>query len=128
MDKKPFEAGKQIKIICSDCLIWNLNNWYNVNKLLVEMCSSIEMMPLGGPYTAEVKEDDGNGINDGISGVLIIKTSHISLHCWNYWKAARITVDSCEDFDEQNLIDLLVDRLLPANMRIAHEIWDRDLI
>ena len=49
--------------------------------------------------------DKENSENDGVSGVVIISTSHISLHAWLENKAIDITVNSCKDFSTSKVIE-----------------------
>jgi hypothetical protein len=110
---KQYLAGKQIKIICENCLIWEMNDRSSLALLLVKMCEVIEMSRLGGPYLEEVCYEDGNGEEDGISGLLMIMSGCLFVRAWNQSRKVRVMVDSWADFNGDVLSQLLIDTLLP---------------
>ena len=45
-----------------------------------------------------------NPLDDGLSGFVIIATSHISLHAWPSYSMVNMDIFSCEAFDVQNTV------------------------
>ncbi len=45
-----------------------------------------------------------NPLDDGVSGFVIIATSHVSLHAWPPYGMVNIDIFSCEDFDVNDTI------------------------
>ena len=43
--------------------------------------------------------ETNNPLDDGLSGFVIIATSHISLHAWAPYRMVNMDIFSCEDFD-----------------------------
>jgi len=68
-----------------------LNDW------LANLVSLIDMKILMGPYS---KYLDVEG-NRGITGIVVIETSHISCHFWDEEKPGLLQMDvySCKEFD-----------------------------
>lgn len=59
-----------------------------------------------GPYS---KYLDVEG-NRGVTGIVVIETSHISFHCWDEVSPALIQMDvySCKNFDPNRVINALL--------------------
>ena len=75
---------------------WELRKWL---KNLVKI---IDMKIVGGPYTAYVTKEG----NRGITGVVMIETSHISIHIWDETTPALVQCDiySCAEFQQGEVI------------------------
>ena len=75
---------------------WELRKWL---KNLVKI---IDMKIVGGPYTAYVTKEG----NRGITGVVMIETSHISIHIWDEERPALVQCDiySCAEFQQGEVI------------------------
>lgn len=67
-----------------------------VDAIGMKLCKS------GGPHVDYV-ESEGN---NGIAGVAMIETSHISIHCWDKQDPplAQIDVYSCANFDPEVVV------------------------
>lgn len=67
-----------------------------VDAIGMKLCKS------GGPHVDYV-ESEGN---NGIAGVAMIETSHISIHCWDKQNPplAQIDVYSCANFDPEVVV------------------------
>ncbi len=74
----------------------------------------------GGPYVDYVCKPD----NHGIAGIVMIETSHCSLHVWDRIDPPLMQFDiySCAPFDEKKVLKLL-DEMNPIN--IDHICIDR---
>ena len=75
---------------------WELRKWL---KNLVKI---IDMKIVGGPYTAYVTKEG----NRGITGVVMIETSHISIHIWDEERPSLVQCDvySCAEFQQGEVI------------------------
>ena len=75
---------------------WELRKWL---KNLVKI---IDMKIVGGPYTAYVTKEG----NRGITGVVMIETSHIAIHIWDEPTPALVQCDvySCAEFQQGEVI------------------------
>ena len=70
-----------------------------------KLIKTIDMNILAGPYSSQVSKKG----NKGLSGVVIIDTSHISIHTWDEQQPALIQLDvySCKEFKKADVIDCL---------------------
>lgn len=53
----------------------------------------------------------------GVSGFVMIYTSHISCHTWPFKNYLSIDVYSCKDFNEKNVINLIKKFWLPQTIK-----------
>jgi S-adenosylmethionine decarboxylase len=60
-------------------------------------------------------------LDDGLSGFVIIATSHISLHAWPYYGMVNIDVFSCEDFQTTTVGDFAMALFQTTQIEI-HEV------
>lgn len=76
-----------------------------VIEWLTELVRKVDMLPLL-PAQAVYCDDVGN---EGITGFVVIKTSHCSIHVWSETAEpfAQMDLYSCKDFDPMAVIDHL---------------------
>ena len=93
---------------------WELRKWL---KNLVKI---IDMKIVGGPYTAYVTKEG----NRGITGVVMIETSHISIHIWDEESPALVQCDvySCAEFSSN---EVLMELVVMEPTKIEHMLLDR---
>jgi S-adenosylmethionine/arginine decarboxylase-like enzyme len=75
-----------------------------------------------GPITAYV---DVPG-NKGLTGVVIIETSHIAVHIWDEVNPGLLQMDvySCADFDPQQIFDKIEEAFEPV--KLEYKFLDRE--
>lgn len=118
-----YKNGFMTKIIASGCKKWPLTDEASVENLLHHIVRAINMTPLSGPHTSQIKDVLGNEVCDGISSVMIIMESTCAIHTWPFYRAVRVVVDSCRDYDIGKIVGLLQDVLSPSQVLIADEVW-----
>ncbi len=69
------------------------------------LVSAVNMQLLMGPYAIRC-EDTGN---EGVTGVVVISTSHASLHCWDECDEPFLKMDlySCANFSSATVIEMI---------------------
>ena len=79
-------------------------NWTveEVKDLLLDVVKVADMTVMMRPY---VQRCDTEG-NEGITGAVVIETSHCSIHIWDEGEI-RFDLYSCKDFDEKRVVNLL---------------------
>ena len=73
------------------------------HKWLTQLVEKIGMVVCQGPITAYVN-DEGNR---GLTGVVVIETSHIALHCWDEESPGLLQLDAytCGPFEESIIFE-----------------------
>ena len=72
-----------------------------------DLAESLKMKIIMGPDFLEVPLDPSKLQSDvfqdegGITGMCVISTSHMSIHCWPIRKCFSMDVFSCKDFDSE---------------------------
>jgi len=73
-----------------------------LKRWLRKLVKKIDMNIIKGPYTAYVSKEG----NRGITGVVMIETSHIAIHVWDEISPALVQCDvySCADFSSNEVL------------------------
>ena len=89
---------------------------------LVQVVGDIGMDICQGPITAYV---DVPG-NKGLTGVVIIETSHIAVHIWDEVNPGLLQMDvySCADFNPQDIFDKIEEAFEPV--KLEYKFLDRE--
>ncbi len=59
-----------------------------------------------------------NPLDDGLSGFVIIATSHVSLHAWPPYGMVNIDVFSCEPFNEAAVVRFAAERFQTEDIEV----------
>ena len=91
-----------------------------LKRWLRKLVKKIDMKIIKGPYTAHVSKEG----NRGVTGVVMIETSHIAIHIWDEISPALIQCDvySCADFSSNEVLTEFVDMEV---VKIDHMMLDR---
>ena len=73
-----------------------------LKKWLRDLVKIIKMKTIKGPYAAYVSKEG----NRGLTGIVMIETSHISIHIWDEPTPALVQCDvySCAEFQQGEVI------------------------
>ena len=103
MTAEPFGPHLTFDIKCQDSA--SLNDYNKIFKFLHELPDKIGMtkitQPYVFPYSGLVPEDEG------ITGMVIIAESHISIHTFPLKNYAFIDIFSCKPFDWSNISNII---------------------
>ena len=91
-----------------------------LKRWLRKLVKKIDMNIIKGPYTAYVSKEG----NRGITGVVMIETSHIAIHVWDEISPALVQCDvySCADFSSN---EVLIEFTPMGVTKIDHMMLDR---
>ena len=91
-----------------------------LKKWLRNLVKKIDMTIIKGPYAGYVNKKG----NRGLTGVVMIETSHVSIHIWDEEKPALVQCDvySCAEFSANEVL-LLFESMEPV--KIDHMVIDR---
>jgi S-adenosylmethionine/arginine decarboxylase-like enzyme len=87
---------------------------------LRKLVKKIDMNIIKGPYSSYVQKEG----NRGITGVVMIETSHIAIHVWDEERPALVQCDvySCDEFSSNEVLA----EFLPMDVvKIDHILLDR---
>lgn len=91
-----------------------------IKKWLRNVVKKIDMKIIKGPYASYVQKEG----NRGITGVIMIETSHISIHVWDEDRPALVQCDvySCAEFSSNEVLA----EFIPMDVtKIDHILIDR---
>jgi S-adenosylmethionine/arginine decarboxylase-like enzyme len=91
-----------------------------VVEWLTNLVDVLGMNILSGPITARVDDTPGN---IGITGVVIIETSHIAVHFWEETGLVQLDVYTCGTLNKWAILDEL-NCLEPT--KVEHKFLDRE--
>tara|TARA_B100000686_G_C16800088_1_gene985298 strand:+ start:2409 stop:2804 length:396 start_codon:yes stop_codon:yes gene_type:complete len=91
-----------------------------IKKWLRKLVNKIDMKIIKGPYAGYVTKEG----NRGITGVVMIETSHIAIHIWDEESPALVQCDvySCAEFSMNEVLAEFVDMEV---VKIDHILLDR---
>ena len=92
----------------------------SVRRWLRNLVKKIDMHIIKGPYAAYVSKEG----NRGMTGIVMIETSHIAIHIWDENRPALVQCDvySCADFSSN---EVLAEFMNMEVVKIDHMILDR---
>lgn len=112
--------AKRYHIIC-DLVKCNekIKDSESIREFLEGLVKILNMSILEGPIMAEGVPED-----PGVSGVVIIDFSHISIHTFTKYKEALIDVFSCREFNRDIVLDYCMNFFgtTKENSRVK-EVW-----
>lgn len=92
--------------------------------LLTDVVSVAKMNVLDPPRMVRVPLDpnkaDGQEDCGGVTGTVILSTSHASIHTWPLHQRVSFDLYSCHDFDAAGVVDLLCGKLLLTGAQIVN--------
>ncbi len=91
-----------------------------IKKWLRNVVKKIDMNIIKGPYVSYVSKEG----NKGVTGVVMIETSHIAMHVWDEDRPALVQCDvySCAEFSSN---EVLAEFLSMDVVKIDHVLLDR---
>jgi len=92
-----------------------LNDTEFLERALLDLVGLLDMDVLDGPRFRKVELDPGQLETDsddgGVTGIVLISTSHVSIHTWPLRERFSLDVFSCQHFSEDVVQDFLKERL-----------------
>ena len=91
-----------------------------IKKWLRNLVKKIDMKIIKGPYASYVSKEG----NRGITGIVMIETSHIAMHVWDETSPALVQCDvySCAEFSSN---EVLIEFVTMKPIKIEHILLDR---
>ena len=95
--------GQHLLLECYDCSMDILDDIKQIETLLVAIAEKLH-------YTV-VTTSFHKFAPQGVSGVVVIQESHISLHTWPEYNYAAVDIFTCGDIEMQAGVDYLIEAL-----------------
>ena len=91
-----------------------------IKKWLRNLVKKIDMNIIKGPYASYVSKEG----NRGITGIVMIETSHIAMHVWDEQTPSLVQCDvySCAEFSSN---EVLIEFATMEPTKIEHMLLDR---
>lgn len=93
----------------------------HLREFFVGLCERLDMEIIHGPVFKDVELDlaklaavqAGGRFQDegGTTGMVVISTSHVSIHTWTLRRFFQLDVFSCKDFDGKAALQYIIDHL-----------------
>ena len=116
--KKRMPAHKHLIIRAE--VIRPITSEKEIKKWLRNLVKKIDMNIIKGPYASYVSKEG----NRGITGIVMIETSHIAMHVWDETSPALVQCDvySCAEFSSN---EVLIEFVTMKPTKIEHILLDR---
>lgn len=92
----------------------DMSTMEGIYGLLGELAETANMTALTSPYVVR-----GLPHNPGLSGIIILETSHISVHTFEEENRVAIDVYCCKSFDENATLKRVVEIFKPEKKKIS---------
>jgi S-adenosylmethionine decarboxylase len=133
--------GRHIKIVGRGPAA-RLRSVDGLKSMLQELVAELGMRCLGEPHMYEVREEiEKLGVEPfedegGVTGVVVLSTSHCAVHTWPLRSLFVMDVYSCRDFDPAVLERLIRNHFAPYRLRftdLSHALmpdpaWDAEVV
>ena len=100
--------------VSADC-VETLNNPEGLKRLLLDAVALVGMQPLMEPVMLPVPLDETlaetEGDCGGVTGFVILSTSHVSIHTWPLHRRLSFDLYSCHNFSWEPVLEFLKDRV-----------------
>jgi S-adenosylmethionine/arginine decarboxylase-like enzyme len=97
---------------------------HNLTEMFHDLVSTMDMSIIVPPFFKDVELDPklltGDRFRDegGISGLCMVNTSHLAIHCWPLRNAFMFDASSCKRFDPDKAVKVLSSYLKPTRLRV----------
>jgi S-adenosylmethionine decarboxylase len=99
--------GPNLLLDCYDCSESKLRDKEFVLKFLDELTDMIGMHKIAGPYAIDYPGNPNSFDKGGISALVIIAESHISIHTFPSQNYMSLDIFSCKTFDAEKAVEFI---------------------
>lgn len=123
MTDHTIDPGKHIKWKLTGVPFERLADVRLIGSMLLDAVHAVEMRPLDHAHVYNIREalqkqglDPDPDEPEGISGIVVLSTSHAAVHTWPHRNYAYFDLFSCRDFDPEKVEEIFARYLEPPNM------------
>lgn len=117
------DGGKHIKIQVYGVEFGKLRNVELIEHLLSGLVRNAGMRELDSPWVYDIRrelERQGETPDplepEGVTGIVVLSTSHVAIHTWPHRGYAVLDVYSCKDFSSALVADVIRESLEPKHL------------
>ncbi len=100
--------GPHLMLDCYECNTEKLLDASFILKFLDTLPKKIGMTKIGGPYIIEYPENTQTWDKGGVSAIVIIAESHISIHTFPHPNGyMNMDIFSCKEFDYEKAVEIV---------------------
>jgi S-adenosylmethionine decarboxylase len=118
--------GKHLKIQIHGAAFELLKDAPLAGKFLKKLVASIKMRTLGEPHVYDIKEEllrvgvqPDQDEPEGVTGIVVLSTSHCAIHTWPHRGFAVVDVYSCTDFENGEVLRVIEEVYQPEKAAVA---------
>jgi len=100
--------GPHLMLDCYGCDETKLKNLEFVLKFLDDLPDIINMHKISAPHAIDYPGKPGSFDKGGISAVVIIAESHISMHTFPSYNYMNVDIFSCKNFDVEKAVKFII--------------------
>lgn len=118
--------GKHLKLLVYGVKFELLKDAELARRFLIDLVASVSMRILGVPHVYDIKEElmrVGEEPNkdepEGVTGVVVLSTSHCAIHTWPHQGYFVADVYSCTEFERSPVLNVIKDCYCPEKVVVA---------
>ena len=100
------------------CNPMNLVDREHISSTFSAIPTLVEMQQVSPTLIYDIITSDP--ADDGMSGFIVIATSHLAFHAWPEFNMLNFDLFSCEPYDEDAVIAFLQEKFEPTQVEINH--------
>jgi S-adenosylmethionine/arginine decarboxylase-like enzyme len=119
------KEGKHIKIQVYGVDFEILKDTMLVEDFLLKTVHAAAMRELDSPHVYDIKktllslgEEPDINEPEGVTGIIVLSTSHVAIHTWPHRRYAVIDLFSCRDFVTDDAMGVVVDIFSPIRATV----------
>lgn len=120
-----YEHGKHIKVQVYGVAFDLLKDVTLIERLLVDLVHATGMRELDDPWVYDIKEElkrQGEEPDpkepEGVTGIVVLSTSHCAVHTWPHRNYAVFDVYSCCDYETGKAMYVIEGTLEPSRVKV----------
>lgn len=116
--------GKHIKVKLYDAKFDQLKDVELMRSFLTDLVAAAGMRTLGSAHVYDIKaqlrlqgEEPDPDEPEGVTGVVVLSTSHVAVHTWPHRSYLVMDLYSCRDFSSRPVLSTIRDYFGPVRYR-----------
>lgn len=119
------EHGKHIKVQVYGAEFAKLKDTALIERLLIDLVHAAGMRELDEPWVYDIRQElERQGVEpdpdepEGVTGIVVLSTSHCAIHTWPHRGYAVIDAYSCADFETEPVTAVVEETFEPKRVTV----------